>query len=549
MTRPLTGTGAGSGWRSRTVLGRFVAVRGARSGLVWGVAFAGYTAAQVLAYTSAYPSPQSRSQLEAAYGSNVGLNALFGPAHGIDTITGYSAWRLLGVLGLLGSIWGLLIATRLVRGEEEAGRTELLLAGPISRRGAAVQAALGLGVALGVLFLLTGLGTVLTGRSHSVGFSLSAAVYFALTLVSGAAVFLALGLLAGQLAATRRQAAGLAGAAFGAAYGLRMIADADPSVHWLVWLTPLGWIEESRPLTGSRPLALVPVALLVAGAVGSAVLLAGRRDLATGLFGARDRRAPALALLGGPIGLAVRLARTSTISWFFGVIAFGLLIGSLAESSTKDAAGSKGIEQALARLGGHGRLVEIYLGLTMLALAGMLGFLAAGLLGAIRTEETQGRLENLLVRPLSRARWLAGRVLVAVLALVLAGALGGLSAFLGAASQHSGVGLWPLVAAGVNLVPSAVFLLCLGVLCYGCRPRWAAAVVYGYLGWSMLIEFLGGVVQANHWLMDTSIYFHLAPAPATDPNLTSTAVILALSALGGIGGLALLSRRDLVTSD
>jgi ABC-2 type transport system permease protein len=44
------------------------------------------------------------------------------------------------------------------------------------------------------------------------------------------------------------------------------------------WASPLGWIENLRPLTGSRPLALVPIVPVVAAAVGAAVTLAGRRD-------------------------------------------------------------------------------------------------------------------------------------------------------------------------------------------------------------------------------------------------------------------------------
>ena len=47
---------------------------------------------------------------------------------------------------ILGAIWGLLIATRSLRGEEDAGRWELFLSGRTTRGRAAVQAAIGLGV-------------------------------------------------------------------------------------------------------------------------------------------------------------------------------------------------------------------------------------------------------------------------------------------------------------------------------------------------------------------------------------------------------------------
>ena len=46
---------------------------------------------------------------------------------------------------LLGAVWGLLTSTRLLRGEEDGGRWELLLAGRTTRRRAAAQALAGLG--------------------------------------------------------------------------------------------------------------------------------------------------------------------------------------------------------------------------------------------------------------------------------------------------------------------------------------------------------------------------------------------------------------------
>jgi polyether ionophore transport system permease protein len=55
----------------------------------------------------------------------------------------------------------------------------------------------------------------------------------------------------------------------------------------------------------------------------------------------------------------------------------------------------------------------------------------------------------------------------------------------------------------------------------------------------------GGVVHTNHWLLDTSIAFHMAPAPATKPDWTSATVITALALLSATRAGYLLNRRDL----
>ena len=75
-----------------------------------------------------------------------------------------------------------------------------------------------------------------------------------------------------------------------------------------------------------------------------------------------------------------------------------MLIGTVAEASTKDTTGTQADERR-RRLGGHGSLVADYLGLTFLILALMVALIAAGQITAIRTEEADGRLENLWFGP------------------------------------------------------------------------------------------------------------------------------------------------------
>ena len=533
-----------AGHHPQTVVGVQVLRRAARSGATWGLIFGGYIAVQTLAYTSAYKTQAARDGLVHAYGANVGLNALIGPAHAINTVAGYASWRLLGLLSILGAIWGLLTSTRLMRGDEEAGRSELFLAGQTTRRRAAGQQLAGLGGGLLALFALTAAGTVLTGRASSVGFSWPQCLYFSVTLVASAATFLAIGAFTSQLAGTRRQAAAMAGAIFGVAYALRMVADSDPALHWLVWLSPLGWIEESRPLTSPNPAALLPVLVLVAILMAAAVRLAGTRDLGAATLPSRNTSRPHLALLNSPASLAVRLSRATDLGWLFAVAAFSILIGSVAEGSTKDVTGSTGIQAALSRLGGHSSLVDAYLGLTFLVLALMIGLVAAGQVTAIKAEETDGRLENFVVRPVSRTSWLARRLGISSVLLVAAGLLAGAGTWAGAAGEHSGVRFGSLILAGLNVVPAALFLLGLGAFVFGCWPRRASAVVYGYLAWSFLVEFLGAVVHASHWLMDTSIFFHMVPAPAASPDWGSAAVIAGLGLTGAVVGGVLFSHRD-----
>jgi ABC-2 type transport system permease protein len=187
--------------------------------------------------------------------------------------------------------------------------------------------------------------------------------------------------------------------------------------------------------------------------------------------------------------------------------------------------------------------------LTFLLLALILGLIAAGRVTAMRVEEAEGRVESLVVRPLSRTAWLAGRIGLAALLIVVAALVAGIGAWSGASSQHSGVVFGSLIAAGLDIAAPSLFLLGLGVLLFGAWPRRTSAVVYGYLAWSFLIEFLGAVVHANHWLLDTSVFFHIVPAPATSPDWVSVGVITGIGLAGTIMGVALFNHRDLSAHD
>ncbi len=223
----------------------------------------------------------------------------------------------------------------------------------------------------------------------------------------------------------------------------------------------------------------------------------------------------------------------------------GLLYGLIAKSAGATITGSS-VHTVFSRLGAAGTGAEAVLGVCFLVIAVLVAFVGAGQLTAARGEESTGRLDHLLVRPVSRARWLGGRLLVAVVVLVVSGLVAGCFAWLGAASQSSGVGLATLLGAGVNVVPPAIMILGIGVLAFGLAPRATSAVVYGYLGWSLLVVVVGGIGAANHWVLDTSVFHQMASAPATAPHWEANGIMVLLGGLAALlGGLAF-GRRDVL---
>lgn len=534
-----------AGGHPGAVVARRTAWRTVRSGLLWGVAFGLVVTSSAFSYASAYKTIAQRERLATLFGSNAGLAAINGRAHRIQTVPGYTVWKSFMFLLVVGSVWGLFTATRLLRGEEDAGRWELLLAGQTTARRATAQVLGSLTAGLVALWTATAVILVAVGRSSTLHIAAPAALYFALALVVSAVVFSAIGALASQLGPTRRQANAYAGVALGVSYALRLVADSGAHLEWLRWATPLGWVEELQPLTGPRPTALIPLFVLVAGATGLAVHLAGRRDLGASVIRDRVSRTARTRLLGRPIGLSVRLLRATVLGWAAGIAAMSALMGLIAKQGGEALTSSPSVAKMIARLGGRGSGAELYLGFAFLVVAVMVAFVAAGLLTATRAEEAEGRLEHLLVRPVSRASWLGGRLAVITVALVASGLLAGFCAWAAAATQHSGVGLRRLLEGGINTVPPVVCMVGIGALAMGVAPRVTSIVTYAVLMWSLFVDIVGGAFTSNHWLLDTSVFHHMAASPAVGPDWASAAALVAVGLACGAFGAMAFGRRDL----
>jgi ABC-2 type transport system permease protein len=532
---------------ARRIVAVATARRAVRTMALWGVAFAIGVVTIAASYAKAYPTPKSRADLAASLSGNIGIAALYGRARALDTVAGFTAWRT-GGLPWLGAIGALFVATRLLRGEEEAGRWELFLAGSTTRRSAAAQAVLGLGAGVGILWGLTALGALAVGSRSDVGFSTSASLFFAVSLVALPAVFAAAGVLTSQLCSTRRQANIVGGAALGLAFILRVVADAGVGVGWLRWLSPLGWVEELRPLTESRLLPLVPIVGAIVVLVAAALRVAARRDVGAGALRSRDTASSRTALLNGQLGLTIRLTWPVATAWIVGLALFGVLFGVVAVSAAKAVTGSTAVAEAIARLGGVRTGAAAFLGIIFVTLGAVIAAAAASHITSMQTEETSGHLDHMLARPVSRRRWLAGRLAAGTVLVLAAGVVGGLCAWAGSSAQGGEIGGAELVRAGLNITPPALFVLGIGGLVYAIRPRTAPAVAFGLVVWSFLVTLIAAVVDTNHWLLDTSLLSHVAPAPAADPNWTAVVWLAGLGLAAAVVAVATIGRRDLVTA-
>jgi ABC-2 type transport system permease protein len=476
-----------------------------------------------------------------ALAENPAIRTLFGPPIGLDTVGGFTVWRTGTVLAVLVGIWAALTATRLTRGDEQAGRWDLLLAGRLRLRSLVIRV---LGVVLGTAAIIGaagGLGLVLAGAGRE------GAVLFGAWLAGTGMVGAGIGALAAQLVADRRSASGLAVAVLLGGLLARMISDGVPALSSVAWLTPYGLLGRAAPFAGDRWLPLLVLAFLVAASGGLAVGLAAGRDVGHGRLATRGRRHRSSRLLASLSGLALHRTRRPLAGWASGAMAYFLLIGLLARSMTdflrdNPAFADLAAQAGFAELGSvRGYVSAVY---TLLAL--VVGAFAASRIAATAADETAGCLALLYSRPVGRGRWAATEVGMVTLATGALAACAGLAAWAGTTWVGAGLGLGDALAGALAVLPVAALCLGAALTSLGWAPSMVVPVgVAPAVGGYLLLVF-SDTFGWPGWVRWLSPFAHLNAVPAEPWNVPGAIGMLAVAALLALAGSLRYARRDLL---
>jgi ABC-2 type transport system permease protein len=502
--------------------------------------FAAYSYIQPVGYRHAYPTQSSRVAFAHGFANNAGLRLFYGEPHDLLTVGGYTAWRVGGTLAILAAVFGLLAAARALRAEEDTGRMELVLAGVVGRRTAFLSAMVAIAAGTAVLWFAEFVGFVVAGLAAG------GSAYLALATMSVVPVCVGVGAVASQLAPTRRIALELGGAAVGLLFLLRVIADTSSSVGWLRWTTPLGWAEELRPFSGPRPLVLLlPVATSVL-LLAAAARLAGGRDIGTGVLPSRDAAEPRLRLLSSPTAQALRSERGSLFAWTGSVAVFAFILGVVSQS-VSSAGISKSLQREIARLGSGSIVTPTgYIAFVFIVFILAVSLFACAQVGAARHEEANEQLETLLALPVSRRRWLAGRLLLAGCGAAAISLTCGLFAWAGATSVGVHIALARTLEAGANCLPVALLFLGIAALAYAVLPRASAGIAYGLVTVTFLWQLVGSLLGAPHWLVDLTPFAHVGLVPAQPFRAGGATIMTGIGFVAALTAASTFRHRDLL---
>jgi ABC-2 type transport system permease protein len=506
----------------------------------WTVGVVAFLAASAGSVPELYPTAEELLA-RGAFVSNPVLAIFTGPGYGTE---GYTVgamvaneYLIYGVLGV--ALMSIFMVVRHTRAEEESGRSELVRAAVVGRH-ASLSAVLI--VAVGVN-LLIGAATAVTLSASLDELSTPGSWAFGLSMAAAGIVFAAVAGVAAQVIEHARGAIGLSLAALGVAFVLRAVGDMGDD-RALSWLSPVGWVQSTRAYVDERwwPL-LLPVGLALLFAV-VAYVLAGRRDVGAGLVPPRPGPSRAAPWLGRPGGVALHLQRPSLIAWSLGLVVLGAVFGSLVGEVERFLADSPELAEFFGATE-DGAMVEAFLGVVTALLSLLATVYAVTAVLRLRNEEGAGRAEPLLATAISRWRWAAGHLGIALGggALIVLGAAAAVG--VAAAIQRGDAALiGDMLGAGAAQVPALWFVVAVIVALYGLSSR-AAPLGWVVLAYAGVVELLGETLELSDGARALSPFHHVPDLPGGDVEILPLLTLAGAAAvLLGIGWSAL-RRRDI----
>ncbi|WP_043496411.1 ABC transporter permease [Georgenia sp. SUBG003] len=499
--------------------------------------------ATAAAYEQVIPDPAQAGLVIEGLSRNPTMRAMLGPPFSLVEPGGFTVWRVGTFVATVAGLMAILATIRLTRGDEEAGRTELVRSGVVGRH-VPLAAAVLLGLAACAL-----LGVLVAVGMVGVGTDAAGSVAFGLGMALTAAVFVGVGALSAQLTSSARAARGIALAVLGAAYLLRALADgvaSDSPLRALQWVSPVEWMALARPYAGERWWVLLLPAALTAVLVASAAWLEAHRDHGSGPWPARPGRGRAGALLSSPAGLAWRLQRGTVLGWTVGLVVFSVAIGSLTTSFSSMFRDVPRLELVLRRMGAGAEQLTQGFYVAMLSIVVLVvAALGLQLLGRLHQEETAGHAEVLLSAAVRRTGFAGSHLLLAVVVPTVLLLVGGALMALPQAVSDSDLGVvGDVVAGAAALLPGVWLVVGLGMLLLGLAPHlgWLAWLV---VGWSLVVTWIGALLSLPDWLLELTPFAQLPQLPVEAMRWTPVLVTTVIAAGLVVLGLARYRRRDL----
>lgn len=533
-------------------LARFIARGELKTTIIWSAILVFMTSVVAFVFDGLFSTPEELLGLEIMM-RNPAMIAMMGPLYpvdGIATIGGIFTNSMLLYTILAACVMNVFLVIRNTRADEEMGRGEVIRSLPVGKLSTLASTMIVAVVINTLLALLTGvfLGLTTVGiESMSFG---GAMLYGAAIGVSGL-MFAGVAAVCSQASRNSRGAIGLSMLILGIFYIIRApgdMAEVSGGSGALAMISPFGIITRTQVFSGNRFWPISVILVISMAFVALAFYLNAIRDLDQGLIPARKGRGEASKLFKYPIGLALKLIRTSTIIWIATMLFLGIAYGSVLETIPGFVEGNEMLEQML---GGADNLSKGYLA-TILSLMPILAAVpVVGILLKPFNEEKNHRMENIVSKAVSRQRILTDYIIIAVITsfIMLFSLILGIY-IAAVAVMENPFAFGELFSAAMAYLPSVLAVVGIAALLGGLFPQKANTYAYAILGFSVAVSYLGPMILQKATWIKYFTPFGYAPKLLIESVDTMSFLLMGAIFLVGIaaavGGFVAYCKRDLV---
>jgi len=473
-----------------------------------------------------------------------GNATLLGPKLG--TLGGYMSWKYGALFGLGTALWSILALSGTLAGEVSRGSLDFVAAGPFGKRRIALEK---LAAHLTMLWLaMAFVAIMIFASSNAFG---DAALGDQIPLGGAISFTLWAGFLAmcfGGLAFALAPLLGRAGSAAIAAVVMMVlwvVSGLDVGGP-MVNLSPFHWTVNHVPLAGFYDWPGM-IAVLVVGVVLLAVGVEAfsRRDLGVTANVSLPSLPAGVLGVRGPIARAFGDQLPRALAWALGMGFMGAVLASLVGSFAKQIGGDATLVKTFAAIfpgfdfGTAGGWLQLYVDIFYIAA----GLAAATFVSKWASDETEGRLEELLASPLTRAGWVIAGGTAAIGAVALMTAIFALGIGLGASAGGGTPGDALLGSASLGLYAMAI--VGVGVAVGGVwRTSLAAEIAALVVVATYLIDLLAPPLKLPDWFHQLALTAHLGQPMIGHWDVAGVIACLVM-AIGGVllGGWGM-TRRD-----
>jgi len=469
--------------------------------------------------------------------NNPAMVTLFGPVFDTTEAGIYGATMLVFLVLIIG-IMNIFLVIRNTRSEEEKGRYEVIRSLPVGRLSGLTATLTFATIVNFIIFIVVGFGLAICG------YPFDGSILYGLALFAGGMFFAAIAAVFAQLCSSAKSAITYSLVTMGLLYIIRGFGDAADG-SFLSYISPLGMLIQAQIYAANYWLLVVAVIAITAALIALAFKLNTIRDIGRGFMAEKPGRSTGSFLMKSHSGLMFKLTRNMIIGFFITLVVFGAMYGSIM-GDMESFLSSGMFGDILASIIPEGtNVVEGFISMLVNVLVVMAAIPAIMAILKLVGEEKNHRYEMIISCAVSKNTLMTNHLVYALLQSVVMvfGAMIGLW-IAAAAVMPNPISFVSMLSTFAVYIPAVWVFIGLAALLIGLLPKHASLIVWGYLGITFYVVYIGQLLNLPESVSYLTPLGYVPSLPLETYSIWGTLGLTTVAIVLAVIGYITYKRRD-----